>query len=60
MSGPTKILCAIALYIVAAFLTGGYYYNHRAEEPFRGLEAGYVGFIWPAYSGGRIAIEVTK
>lgn len=54
-----------AIYIAAAFLTGGYYSNHRCDSPpytqtqcF--LQSALTGAFWPAYWGGRAAIEVTK
>lgn len=56
---------AIAVYIAAAFLTGGYYANHRCEEgrwklTSCGFDSVAAGYIWPAYWAARGALVVTR
>lgn len=52
---------AIIGYILIAFLNGGYYYNHRADDRYsRGPESVFSGAFWPVYWAGRVAIKVTK
>lgn len=56
-----KAIVAIVLYLCAAFLTGGYYYNHRCGETYTcGMDAVVTGIGAPLYWAGRAAIEVTK
>lgn len=51
----------VAIYLVAAFLTGGHYYNHRyAGYGDQGLQSIMAGAVWPAYWGGRAALAITK
>lgn len=66
-----KIITVATVYIVVAFLTGGYFFNHReAERPTNewasahdlthGIRSITVGIVWPVYWAGRAAIEITK
>jgi len=52
-------------YLAGAFLTGGYYANHRCEEDrWRPTSCGFdsvaAGYIWPAYWAARGALVVTR
>jgi hypothetical protein len=60
-----KYVALVLAYLVGAFLTGGYYANHRCEVgPYtRGpcaVETFYLGGFWPAYWAGRGALWVTR
>lgn len=60
-----KYVLAAAIYLTGAFLTGGYYANHRCEVgPYtRGIcniETFYAGALWPSYWAGRAALVVTR
>ena len=52
----------LAVYIITASLTGGYYFNHRCTGPeqFCSFEATYAGLFWPIYWLARFGLEVTK
>lgn len=52
----------IAVYLAGAFLTGGYYWNHRADQSREGdaFAAVYAGMCWPIYWSARGAIQITK
>lgn len=55
-----------AIYLTGAFLTGGYYWNHRAEPnspeyPHSAETASvYAGAFFPIYWAARGAILITK
>lgn len=51
---------AMAAYLLAAFLTGGYYANHRLGLYELPMTSAYAGAFWPAYWAGRLALEVTR
>lgn len=64
-----KAWTAVAAWIIAGSLTGGYYYNHRmtCQVDQKGvrrcsdeLVPVYMVVMWPAYWIGRAAVEVTK
>lgn len=60
-----RYVIAATIYLIGAFLTGGYYANHRCDVgPFAGhkcsVEVLYSGAVWPLYWAGRASLEVTK
>lgn len=58
---PSRIVAAVLLYAIGAFLTGGYYVNHRCDGNGPcGMQSITTGIGWPLYWAGRYAIEVTK
>ncbi len=56
---------AATIYLIGAFLTGGYYANHRCDS-FQdatrtcGFDSAFAGYVWPLYWAGRASLEVTK
>lgn len=51
----------VAVYFVGAFLTGGYYFNHRCgDSVLCDMQSISTGMFWPVYWSGRASIEVTK
>lgn len=60
-----KYVLAAAIYLTGAFLTGGYYANHRCDsfqEATRtcGFDSALAGYAWPAYWAARGALVVTR
>lgn len=60
-----QTIAVVAIYLAGAFLTGGYYANHRCEEDRGmatscGFDSVAAGYIWPAYWAGRGALVVTR
>lgn len=58
-----KVIAAIAIYVICASLTGGYYFNHRCEKVAYNqcdMQSVATGAWWPVYWVGRAGLEVTK
>ncbi len=60
-----RYVIAATIYLIGAFLTGGYYANHRCSayqeaSNICGFDATLTGMLWPLYWSGRASLEVTK
>ncbi|UYE95848.1 hypothetical protein KNLIENLN_00035 [Sinorhizobium phage NV1.1.1] len=57
------IVAGVAIYYIAANLTGAYYANHRCNpDSFDDCTLGspLAGILWPLYWPARISLEVTQ